>query len=337
MFYVIATVLIILALFFLYSAISAFNELRKGIKKKVQAKPYMVALFLFVALVLIILAYLAIVYQTTWNQHWDEFWIDKPLLLSDETRSSIYEVVQKVEPITMYVTFGLAALFTISLLTFRRLAPHLFVGTMALAIVTFICFILIQYTEPDKIPQLKEQESVTSSINIQEKDTEQLEVKRFDNNEVDAITRNSITRYLNDDNTNVLLLSQFLREHFRIPRNMNDANVDQLKQYVRGLIEIKQKLAHVETPKGAEEAAALINDWLQQEINIVTDCLAEKRETGILGLVVKFNNIMADLIFDRNKEHHNTTDKVRSLRAEFVMNSKSEEDLKLDTYFSFIK
>ena len=146
MFYVIATVLIILALFFLYSAISAFNELRKGIKKKVQAKPYMVALFLFVALILFILAYLAIVYQTTWNHHWDEFWIDKPPLLSDKTKLSIYEIVQTIEPITMYGAFGLGALFTISLLTFRKLSPHLFVGTIALAIMTFLCFIAIQYT-----------------------------------------------------------------------------------------------------------------------------------------------------------------------------------------------
>ena len=45
----------------------------------------------------------------------------------------------------------------------------------------------------------------------------------------------------------------------------------------------------------------------------------------------------ADLIFDRNREHHDTTDKLRTLRAQFVSVSKSEEDLKLDSYFSFIK
>ena len=337
MFYVIATVLVILALFFLYSAISAFNELRKGIKKKVQAKPYMVALFLLIALILFVLAYLAIVYQATWNQHWDEFWIDRPLLLSNETKLAIYNVVQEVEPITMYGAFGFGALFTISLLTFRRLSAHLFIGTIALAIITFICFIVIQYTEPNRISQSNEHSTITSSMDKQEEDLEQLENKLSDISEVDAITRNSITRYLSDENTNVLLLSQFLREHFRIPRNMIDANVDQLKQYVRGLTEIKQKLAHVEVPKGAEDVAALIKEWLQQEINIATDCLAEKRETGIFGIMVKFNNVMADLIFDRNKEHHKTTDRVRSLRAEFIKNPQAGEDLKLDTYFSFIK
>ena len=343
MFYIIATVLIVLSLFFLYSAISAFNELRKGIKKKVQAKPYMVALFLFVAVILFILAYAAIIYQKTWDQYWDNFWIDIPPLLSDESKSTIYEVVQKIEPVTMYSAFGFGALFSISLLTFKRLSPHLFVGSITLAVITFLCFIMGIYTEPSKTAQLNEKQIVAESakkpVEISEQKETEIKTKNFqdDFSSLDAITKDSITRYLNNENTNVLILSQFVRERFRIPRNIDDANIDQLKQYLRGLTEIKQKLAHVEIPKGAEDAAALTKNWLQQEINIVTDCLAEKRETGILSLMVKFNNMTADLIFDRNREHHDTTDKLRTLRAQFVSVSKSEEDLKLDSYFSFIK
>ena len=78
--------------------------------------------------------------------------------------------------------------------------------------------------------------------------------------------------------------------------------------------------------------------WLQEEIKIVADCLAEKRETGILGLMVKINNFVSDAIFDRIKVHHDTTDKVRKMRAEFA--AKSESDLKKEfylNYFSFIK
>ena len=336
MFYIIATVLVVLALFFMYSAISAFNELRKGIKKKVQAKPYMVVLFLFVAILLFILAYLAIIYQTTWDHHWDKFWIDSPPIMSDETKSAIYEVVQKVEPITMYGAFGVGALFSISLLTYKRLSPHLFVGAITLLVITFLCFIMGLYTEPGKTLQSNDQQTITESVSKQEEDVEE-NIDVPDVTEIDAVTRDSIVRYLRDENTNVLVLSQFVKEHFRISRNISDANIDQLRQYVRGLTEIKQKLAHVEVPKGAEDASALTKDWLQQEIDIVTDCLAEKRETGILGLMVKFNNTMADLIFDRNKKHHNTTDKLRTLRAEFATTSKTDGELNLDSYFSFIK
>ena len=336
MFYIIATVLVVLALFFLYSAISAFNELRKGIKKKVQAKPYMVALFLFVALILFVLAYVSVTYQTTWDQIWNNFWVDSPPLFSDETKLEIYEVVQKIEPIAMYGAFGLGALFSISLLTFKRLSPHLFVGAITLLVITFLCFIMGLYTDPEKTQQLHEQQTIAESTNEQEDDLAQ-NIELPDVTEVDAVTRDSIVRYLRDENTNVLVLSQFVREHFKISRNINEANVDQLRQYVRGLTEIKQKLAHVEVPKGAEDSATLTKEWLQQEIDIVTDCLAEKRETGILGLMVKFNNVMADLLFDRTKKHHETTDKLRTLRAEFATTSKSDEDLKLDSYFSFIK
>ena len=76
MFHLIATMLVVVAAFFIYSAVSAFNELRKGIKKKVQAKPYMVGLFFFVALLLLGLAYISILYQSIWDQNWNDYWSD---------------------------------------------------------------------------------------------------------------------------------------------------------------------------------------------------------------------------------------------------------------------
>ena len=138
MFYVIATVLVIVALFFLYSAISAFNELRKGIKKKVQAKPYMVVLFSVVAMILLILSYASIVYQTSWDHIWNDFWIDKTPMMSEESKAKIYNIVQTVEPITMYGTFIFGGLFTLSLLKLKKLTAHLFVGTISLAVMTFL-------------------------------------------------------------------------------------------------------------------------------------------------------------------------------------------------------
>ena len=322
MFYVIATVLIIVGLFFVYSAISAFNELRKGIKKKVQAKPYMVILFLIVAIIFFLLSAVSIIYQSTWDQNWNTFWIDVPPLFSDETRIKIFEVVHKIEPLTLYATFGLGGLFSISLVTFRKLSAHLLIATMSFAVITFISFIIIQYTEPQKNSLTYEQ-----NISVENKNSS----NKFQ--QVDAISRDSITRYLNNQSTDVLNLTQFLKQHFKISRNISDSNVDQLRQYSRGLTEIKQKLSHVEVPRGAENSADLINLWLQQEIKIVGDCLAEKRQTGILGLVVKLNNFASDVIFNRTKEHHEITDEVRRMRAEFVTN----EDLKIEGYFSFIK
>lgn len=335
MFYLIASVLVIVSLFFLYSAITAFNELRRGIKKKVQAKPYMVVLFFVVAVILLVLAYAAIVYQTIWDQNWNEFWIDRTPTMSDESKSKIYNTVQMIKPITMYGAFIFGALFTISLLKLKRLTAHLFVGTIGLAIITFICFILIQYTEPERTmvgTGLHEQKIEEHPNKVIETD---VPVTNMDT--LSEIDKDSITRYFKNEYTDVLTLSQLLRNHFRIPRNISEANIDQLKQYARGLTEIKQNIVRIENPKGAEEAAKLTQEWLQQEINIVTDCLAEKRETGILGIIVKFNNTMADLIFDRNREHHNTTDKLRSMRNDFVNSTQPAEELDLKEYFSFIK
>ena len=343
MFYLIAIALVIVAAFFIYSAFSAFNELRKGIKKKVQAKPYMVGLFSFVSLLFLILAYMSIVYQSTWDHHWNNFWADTQPLLSDESKMQIYEIVTNVQPVTMYGAFILAALFTLSLLMFRSLSAHLFVGSIALAVVAFICFITIQYTEPNKI--LIEDEQIiakqTSEIPAASNDSEQTKSQRSstspEKNLFDEMDTMAVNQYFQNETTDVLTLSHFVREHFRIPRDLTQANVDQLRQYNRGLIEIKQKLSKAEIPRGAEDVDKLTKEWLQQEINIVTDCLAEKRETGILGLMVKFNNLMADLIFDRNREHHNTTDRLRTLRAVFINIQNNEENLNLKEYFSFIK
>ena len=346
MFYLIATMLVVVAIFFIYSAVSAFNELRKGIKKKIQAKPYMVGLFLFVALLLLGLAYISVLYQSTWDQNWNDYWSDAQPILSNESKTKIYDVVNTIQPITMYGAFGLAALFTLSLLTFRRLSAHLFVGSMALAVIAFICFIAIQYTEPSKISKVPEQTKIeqtvthTNDLNDSDKIDQSSNTSKtvatkddlFDN--IDTM---AVNQYFQNVDTDVLTLSQFVREHFRIPRDLSQANIDQLKQYNRGLTEIKQSLSRVNIPRGAEDADKLTKEWLQQEIKIVNDSLAEKRETGILGLMVKFNNMMADLLFDVNKEHHKTTDRLRSLRAGFISIQRDEEELNLEEHFSFIK
>ena len=153
----------------------------------------------------------------------------------------------------------------------------------------------------------------------------------------DNIDTMAVNQYFKNVDTDVLTLSQFVREHFRIPRDLSQANIDQLKQYNRGLTEIKQGLSRVSIPRGAEDADKLTKEWLQQEIKIVNDSLAEKRETGILGLMVKFNNWVSDLLFDVNKEHHRTTDKLRTLRAGFISVQRDEEELNLEEHFSFIQ
>ena len=235
MFYLIASVLVIVSLFFLYSAITAFNELRRGIKKKVQAKPYMVVLFFVVAVIFLILAYAAVAYQTIWDQHWNEFWIDRTPTMSDESKSKIYNTVQMIKPVTMYGAFIFGALFTISLLKLKRLTAHLFVGTIGLAIITFICFILIQYTEPERTmveTGLHEQKIEEHPNKVIEAD---VPVTNMDT--LSEIDKDSITRYFKNEYTDVLTLSQLLRNHFRIPRNISEANIDQLKQYARGLTE----------------------------------------------------------------------------------------------------
>ena len=348
MFYLIATMLVIVAVFFIYSAISAFNELRKGIKKKVQAKPYMVGLFSFISLILLGLAYISVLYQSTWDQNWNDYWSDAQPILSNDSKIQIYDVVNTVQPITMYGAFVLAALFTLSLLTFRRLSAHLFVGSMALAVIAFICFIAIQYTEPNKISRVPEQTKIEKTINhtnnLTDSDkTEQAPLSDTSKTAVakddlfDNIDTMAVNQYFQNVDTDVLTLSQFVKEHFRIPRDLSQANIDQLKQYNRGLTEIKQGLARASIPRGAEDADKLTREWLQQEIKIVNDSLAEKRETGIFGLMVKFNNWIVDLIFDVNKEHHQTTDRLRTLRAGFINVQRDKEDLNLKEHFSFIK
>ena len=333
MFYIIATVLFIISMFFLYSAISAFNELRKGIKKKVQAKPYMVVLFSVVAIILSILSYASIVYQTSWDQIWNNFWIDKTPMMSEESKAKIYNIVQTVEPIMMYGAFIFGGLFTLSLLKLKKLTAHLFVGTISLAVMTFLCFIISQYTEPSESANIPQQHQITEkSIEVKEINTPDMDIE-----EISEIDRDSITRYFKNDYTDVLKLTQSLKAHFRISRNINDANVDQLKQYLRGLTEIKQNLVHIKIASGAEEAAALTQRWLQQEINMVNDCIAEKKETGILGIIVSARNYISELIFSKNKAHHDTTDKLRTMRSTFINDTKVYEDLDLKEYFSFIK
>ena len=330
MFYLIAIVLVIVAAFFIYSAASAFIELRKGIKKKVQAKPYMVGLFLLISLILLGLAYISILYQSTWDQNWNDYWSTAKPLLSDETKIQIYDVVNVVQPAAMYGAFIVAALFTVSLMTFRRLSAHLFVGSMALAVIAFICFIAIQYTEPSKLS--------TAEVRAEQSINQTEEAERATNRDsFSNIDTMAVNQYFQNEDTDVLTLSRFVKEHFRIPRDFSQANIDQLKQYNRGLTEIKQRLARVTVPRGAEEADNLTKEWLRQEIKIVNDSLAEKRETGIFKFMVKFNNMMSDMIFDTNKEHHNATDKLRILRSRFVDIQKSEEELNLKEYFSFIK
>ena len=249
MFYVIATVLTIIGIFFLYSAISAFNEIRKGIKKKIQAKPYMVILFSIVAIIFFVLAAASVIYQTTWDQNWNEYWTDTEPIFSSETKLKIYETVEKIEPISLYATFGFGALFSISLLTFKKLSPHLLIISMSFAVITFLSFITIQYTEPSKISQSQDEKSIVET-------KKEIETETKETNEVDALARDSIERYLKDKNTDVLTLSQFLKEHYKITRNLNDSNIDQLRQYSRGLTEIKKKLVHVEVPRGAEDSMA---------------------------------------------------------------------------------
>lgn len=326
MFYVIATVLVIIGIFFVYSAVSAFNEIRKGIEKEVPAKPYMVVLFSFVAVIFFLLAIFSVMYQSTWDQNWDLFWSDAPPLFSDETKLKIYEISNTVEPISLYSTFGFGVLFTISLVTFKKLSPHLLIVTLTLAVITFLSFIVIQYTEPEKNSIEVKQTKVVEETKVDLK-------KEANKIEFDPLKRDSIVRYLKNQSTDVLMLSQFLRDHFKITRHLPEANIDQLKQYVRGLTEIKQKLDHMEVPRGAEEAEIIIKLWLQQEIRIVTDCMAEKRETGLFGMMIRFDNFVSDVIFDRTKEHHNTTDKVRKMRAEFIMNQEEVDE----EYFSFIQ
>ena len=344
MFYVIATMLVIVAAFFIYSAISAFNELRKGIKKKVQAKPYMVGLFLFVSLIFFLLAYLSIAYQSTWDQIWNEYWSTAKPFLSDDTKGQIFDIANTAQPITMYSAFGLAALFSLSLLTFRRLSAHLFIGSITLAVIAFLCFIAIQYTEPSKISKAPEQIKTEQSISHTNTKIDSGEVEEIDQSKSSAeedlfkdIDTMAVNQYFQNENTDVLTLSRFVREHFRIPRDLSQANIDQLKQYNRGLIEIKQALFRVDIPRGAEDIDRLTKEWLQQEIKIVNDSLAEKRETGIFRLMVKFNNWVYDLFFDINKEHHNTTDKLRTLRAGFINVQQLDDELNLKEHFSFIK
>ena len=337
MFYLIAIVLVIVAAFFIYSAASAFIELRKGIKKKVQAKPYMVGLFLFISLMLFGLAYISIVYQSTWDQNWNDYWSTAEPLLSDETKIQIYDIVNVVQPVSMYGAFIVAALFTLSLMTFRRLSAHLFVGSMALAVIAFICFIAIQYTEPSKLSKTENPVRAEKSINQTEvlNDSESEIVTNRDLfSNIDTM---AVNQYFQNEDTDVLTLSRFVKDHFRIPRDFSQANIDQLKQYNRGLTEMKQRLSRVTVPRGAEDADNLTKEWLQQEIKIVNDSLAEKRETGIFKLMVKFNHMVSDMVFDINKNHHNTTDKLRILRSRFVDIQKSEEELNLKEHFSFIK
>ena len=242
------------------------------------------------------------------------------------------------ETITFYLMIALAILFTLSLVTFRKLSTHLFVGTVTFAVLTFLSFITIQYTEPGDKPKLHEQQVSAEKSSTSVESVKDLEISMPSNlNTLSELDKAAISRYFNDKNTDVLNLSAFLRKYFRIPREISNANIDQLRQYSRGLTEMKQILVHIEISDGAEDAAKLTQEWLQQEINIVMDCLAEKRESGILGLMVKFNNTMADLIFDRNKKHHATTDKLRTLRGEFVKNLQPEDDENLKSHFSFIK
>ena len=349
MFYLIATALVIVAIFFIYSAVSAFNELRKGIKKKVQAKPYMVGLFSFISLICLGLAYASVLYQSTWDQNWNTFWANTQPLLSNESKMQIYGIVNNLQPITMYGAFALSALFTLSLVMFKKLSAHLFVGSMALAVIAFLCFIASQYTEPSKISKMNEHtisEQVTqtrsptvpSNAEIpQQQEPSKASESLTDKDLLNNIDTMAVNQYFQNEDTDVLTLSHFVRGHFRIPRDLTQANVDQLKQYNRGLTEIKQSLSRANIPRGAEDADKLTKLWLQEEINIVTDCLAEKRETGILSLMVKFNNMIADLIYDRNRIHHNTTDKLRTLRAVFINVQSIEDETILKEHFSFIK
>ena len=290
----------------------------------------MVGLFLFISLILLGLAYISILYQSTWDQNWNDYWSTAKPLLSDETKIQIYDVVNVVQPAAMYGAFIVAALFTVSLMTFRRLSAHLFVGSMALAVIAFVCFIAIQYTEPSKLS--------TAEVRAEQSINQTEEAERATNRDsFSNIDTMAVNQYFQNEDTDVLTLSRFVKEHFRIPRDFSQANIDQLKQYNRGLTEIKQRLARVTVPRGAEEADNLTKEWLRQEIKIVNDSLAEKRETGIFKFMVKFNNMMSDMIFDTNKEHHNATDKLRILRSRFVDIQKSEEELNLKEYFSFIK
>ena len=349
MFYLIAAVLVLISLFLLYNSVSAFNELRKGIKKKVQARPYMVVLFLFLSLIFAILAYFAIIYQTTWDEQWNDFWLNSPNMISEKSKLKIYNAANNIEDIMLYFTIGVSLMFALSIQFFRRLSPHLFVGSIGLAILTFICFIVIQYTEPGGLSSLHEQQSV---LNSKDKDSDFNDddspfVPSYNSGPhansdlLNEYNIDAVAQYLQDKDTDVLKLSAFVKDYFGIPRNIEDSNIDQLRQYARGLTEIKQGLVKVNIPRGAEGAAKLTSDWLQQEINLISDCLASKRETGILGLIVRLNNAAINLISDREKEHADLKDKLRTLRGQVVSDlpteeSQNEEEI-LKSHFSFIK
>ena len=306
MFYLIATVLIIISLFFVYNAVTAFNELRKKVVKKVPAKPYMVGLFLFIALIFIALAVLAIIYQSTWDQLWNEFWINHQIIFSDETKSKIFNVTSKGQSIALYATIAFGILFTMSLQFFRKMSIHLFVVVMSTLLITFLCFIANQYTEPENL------------------------------NESTTLNETAITEYFQNKDTDVIKLSVFVKNYFRVPRMIEAANVDQLRQYMRGLTEIKQNLARVEIPQGAEAVNEMTATWLNDEIRLVTDCLAEKRESGIFGLAISFNNAITNFIFDKKKEHLKDTERLKNFRRKYITDDPSAEE-NLQDHFSFIK
>ena len=336
MFYIIAAVLIVAALFFLYSANSAFVELRQKSKgkidvtldsidpyeaahesknKHVDAKPYMVVLFLTVALILLGISYASVSYQPTWEQNWNEFWhitpkADEPML-NEQTKSTIYNIAQKIEIVTMYMAIASSVLFVLSLPLFKRASVHLFVSSIGLAFVTFLCFIMSLYTEPDQ-PKV---ELEVAEIHV--------------NNEAMEI-------YFKDSNTDVIKLSQFIRDYFKIPRDLDDANVDQLRQYAKGLNEIKQNLSRVEVPKGAESAAKLSTDWINQEIYLTNESYAAKGKNDFLNIVIRFVSEVKNLYTKREEQHHNMTNKLQQMRSKFSKNQQNKkEDLK--SHFNFIK
>ena len=349
MFYIIAAVLIVAALFFLYSANSAFVELRHKSKdlrtsehkkidvtldsidpdkaasddeftadyetdnKHVDAKPYMVVLFLAVALILLAVSYAAVSFQPTWEQIWNNFWHITPKpeepFLSEQTKATIYGIAQVVQPITLYVAITFGALFVLSLPLFKGASMHLFLGAISMTFITFLCFIMSIYTEPAQIADIE--------LNVVE-------------------SSESISRYLKDKNTDVIMLSGFIKDYFKIPRDINGANVDQLRQYVKGLNEIKQNLMRVEVPNGAETAAKLSTDWINQEIHLVNDTFAAKNNKDFVSMCIRFVGAIKNFFNDSEEIHRDTTKKLQQMRSRYATDKGNEQD-DLKSHFSFIR
>ena len=349
MFYLIAAILIVVSLFFIYNAVSAFNELRLGIEKKVKARPYMVVLFFGIALILLALSYAAIDYQPSWEHNWNTFWNlpDEPAedsepIISEELRATINDISTVSKTAAMYITIAVSILFSLSLILFRKLSAHLFIASISFALITFICFIVSLYTSSNDIAQSQRTNSTATEISEPAVPQSQLPVQSNAPNLINSTMQTeAITQYLENKSVDVIMLSDFLKDYFKVPNDIDEANIDQLRQYIRGLTEIKQNLTNTEIPEGAENFAALSLEWINQELLLVTNCFAAKRETGLVNLTLRFMDSVSNFFNDKEKQHAETTKQLNNLRNitgnRYNYFQTEEEYEELKSYFSFIQ